>query len=153
MDKKIREGRAVDLFGLEVPDWAAHIMKNIRLFNELDKMNPYGAFTGVGNYLGNFEGDRPNRVNVSGAARALAFTTGLRVTYASEEKTIKGEAFALSNKLGEVKKLYNRARREGDTANMQRMEAQAKEIHRKLSDLNASMNDVRLRKAAQQQQR
>lgn len=148
MERKIREGRTVDMFGLPVPDWAAHILKNIRLLNEMDRLNPFDAFTGVGNYLGTFKGERPNRIEAEQGIRVLGTLTGLKGVPISEAKAIRGEQFKLNGKMQETRRNYNKAVRAGDTANMQNMEQQGRDIQQQLSDLQRRLNEYRQRQAA-----
>ena len=147
LGRKIREGQTKDVLGIDVPDWFAHILKNLRLVGELDRLNPYGAFTGVGNYLGNFKGERPNRTETDQALRVLRTLTGLADYPVDARQVVRGEMIGLKKDLVQSRQNMSRAVREGDTSNIERMQERQSEISKEMMQAAKRLNEIN-RKAA-----
>ena len=83
--RQIEKGQSRDIFGIGMPQWSAHILRNIRLITEIDNLNPtfFGAFpdgiwTSVGRARGTWTAERPHRQEAPVAWRWEKFLIGGR---------------------------------------------------------------------------
>jgi len=79
LGREIDRGQTVEMFGVEVHPRLQHLLRNLRLVNEIDKMNPGGLWTEIWERTGNAtEGaGRPHRREASGMERGLKQLVGL----------------------------------------------------------------------------
>ncbi len=75
----IEDGTVRDLFGIPAPRRAIHIVNNLRLVTEIDRIDPGGLWTKIGQQMGWWEEGRPHRWTAPGVDRATRFLAGLNV--------------------------------------------------------------------------
>ncbi len=141
-EEKIRKGEVKDVFGYTMPDWAAHAVQNVRLFTELDRLNPWGAFTQFGIWRGSFTKDRPHRQEAPGAERFARFMFGFNIYGVDNADVLRRK---LREKQGEASRLQSQSQtsyRRGQTAEATRRReaaqaasAEARRIAQRLAEV------------------
>ena len=120
--KAISDGQTADIFGFNVPPSIAHIVRNIRLVTELDRLNPGGVFTKIHRSLGysvdveGREGMRPHRNEPNEFYRWTRFLTGvgyqeIDLQDADERKLVYGNTLSY-----QYRARVRAALRQGNTA-------------------------------------
>jgi len=73
-------GAVVGLEGVGVPNSiarrAAHLINNFRLVTEVDRLDPFGAWTKIGQHMGWWENERPHRWTAPGVDRVARLLVG-----------------------------------------------------------------------------
>lgn len=87
-ERKIDDGTVRDLFGvvfedLGVPNSLArrgiHLLNNLRLVSYIDRADPGGAWTKIGQHMGWWETERPHRFTAEGTDRAVQALLGWNI--------------------------------------------------------------------------
>lgn len=76
---EIEDGTIRDIMGVPVNRRAAHLINNLRLVTEADRMDPGGLWTKIGQKMGWWTDERPHRWTAPGPERATRFFTGLNI--------------------------------------------------------------------------
>jgi hypothetical protein len=79
MGRKIDNGEVRDIFGISVNPRIAHGIRNIRFVTEIDRLNPGGLFTKLGQIRGHWKEERPHRREAPGLYRGMRALTGMSV--------------------------------------------------------------------------
>lgn len=78
--RDIEDGTVRDLFGVPVNRRVLHLVNNLRLVSEVDRLDPGGLWTKIGQQLGYWEGDeRPHRWTAPEGDRWMRTLSGLNV--------------------------------------------------------------------------
>jgi len=75
--RELDSGEWRDLFGVPMPPRVNHLVRNIRLLNEIDRLNPGNLWTKVGQQLNVWEGDRPHRQEADQFSRFAKVLLGM----------------------------------------------------------------------------
>lgn len=146
-DTQIRQGKMRDVFGIEMPDWAAHIVRNIRFINDIDKLNPGGVWTTVGQTFDQFSGDRPHRREVEQTERWIQFFGGARWHGIDAEKELISKVRDSEQRENAWKGNMRRATSKGAIAERKRLERmiEAEQLNRR--EISTRLREVRNRNA------
>ena len=115
-----KDGQQRDLFGLiKGPAWMMHVAQNIRLVNELDRINPGGLFTEWGKDMGWWKGERPHRNEAPQPDRIGRFFTGLNIKAVEPIEELQKKVLKLENDANKLKSLGRRSMRDGNISEAQ----------------------------------
>jgi len=104
-----------EMMGVTMSPTTAGAVGLVRPVRELDRLNPGGVFTKIGNALGTFEGDvRPHRNEPGEAERWLRFGLGLKAYGADPDEANKSKK-ERAKETHRLRKMAMSARREGRT--------------------------------------
>lgn len=76
---EIEDGTIRDVMGIPMNRRAVHLINNLRLVTEVDRMDPWGLWTKIGQAMGWWQDERPHRWTAPGPERATRFFTGLNI--------------------------------------------------------------------------
>ncbi|MCC6798323.1 MAG: hypothetical protein IT366_24635 [Candidatus Hydrogenedentes bacterium] len=117
-----------EMFGASLSPQSAGLINLFRPARELDRLNPGGVFTEIGNATGQFEGDvRPRRNEPGEAERWLRFGTGLKF-YGADPDQANLSRNERAKKAARLRKMAMRAKREGRGGEARYLENQANEV-------------------------
>lgn len=74
--EQMASGQVRDMFGIPMSPRVQHFLRNARILNEFDKLNPGGLWTKIAQATGLTTAERPHRKEASGAQRALKALLG-----------------------------------------------------------------------------
>jgi hypothetical protein len=131
--RAIDEGNVADVFGMTMPPRAAHLIRNVRLISEIDRLNPLGAWNKLGQFFGRFEKDRPHRREVPQGERFLRFFGGLKLSGIEPEKEASGKIFRTRKDMNSALAGARRAQRLGQTAERERFMSRYEDAKAELS--------------------
>jgi len=134
--QKIDSGEIRDVFGISVHPRIAHAARNIRFITEIDRLNPGGLFTKLGQVRGHWRDERPHRREPSGMYRGLRGFTGMSLY---DQKPLK----EMRNEYIRLKIEANKLRREARRSSMRGQMLEAEQLMGRARDKQAGM--VRLR--------
>ena len=142
-EEKIRKGEVKDVFGVTMPDGMAHVVQNIRLFTEFDRLNPFDAFTRFGQWRGSFAKDRPHRQEAPQAERMMRFLFGVNIYGVDNVDVLRRE---LRTKQGEAQRLQRDSQqsfRRGQTDEGRRRREAAQVAAREAVRIASRLSEVR----------
>ena len=109
-----KDGEQRDLFGIiNGPAWMIHPLQNIRLFTELDRLNPGGLFTKVGQWAGWWGEKRPHKNETPEPDRIGRFFTGLNIKAVEPTAELQKKVVKLEKEVNTLKGDARRSQRDG----------------------------------------
>lgn len=144
-------GSAVGLPALDVPNSVArravHLINNFRLVTEVDRLDPGGAWTKIGQHMGWWENERPHRHTAPGVDRAARTLLGWNMKGVKPEEQAQRNAQSAhldSNRaLGQARKAY----REGAHAEARTFMDAARAKAEEARQYQERLNELRRRRA------
>ncbi|MCC6156121.1 MAG: hypothetical protein IT367_20315 [Candidatus Hydrogenedentes bacterium] len=133
LQKELLTGRdfgdlPTEQFGMSLSPQAAGLINLFRPARELDRLNPGGVFTSIGNATGQFEGDvRPRRNEPGELERWTRFGTGIKF-YGADPDAANISKNERAKKAARLRKMAKRAKREGRGGEASYLEDQANEL-------------------------
>lgn len=153
--RAIDQGQMVELMGVNVPPRALHLIRNVRLVGEIDKLNPGDWWTKLweGRGMATEGSGRPHRREAPEMERYARFMTGLNfynVKPADEQKRIILDANKEANKLKGAARV---AHKFGQTAERDQLMQNSKEEMDRARIAAKRLNELRRDKAMQVQEK
>lgn len=144
-------GAVVGLEGVGIPNSVArrvaHLINNFRLVTEVDRLDPGGAWTKLGQYMGWWEGERPHRWTAPGMDRGLRALVGWNMKGVDPEQQAQRNmrtAHLDSNRaLGQARK----AHRQGSYAEAEQFMEAAKAKVAEMDQHKRRLGELRKRRA------
>lgn len=150
--RKIDAGEIRDVFGISTNPRIAHLIRNIRLVTELDRLNPGGIFTELGKVRGHWTDERPHRREPSGAYRALRAATGMSLFDQKPLQEMRNESIRLSIEANKLQREVRRSYAQGQIKEAERLMGRVQEKQRGLINLRARVERYRQGRAREVQE-
>jgi hypothetical protein len=151
--REIEDGTIRDIGGIPVNRRVAHLLNNLRLVGEIDRIDPGGLWTKVGQHMGWWEGERPHRYTAPGAERAVRFFSGLNIKgvapVAEAERRMRDSEREMNSSLSRARW----AIRKGQTYEAEQFLADVQRLGEQQRDAAGRLNELRRRNALVVQQR
>lgn len=145
--REIEDGTIRDVMGFPVNRRAGHLLNNIRLISEIDRTDPGGIFTKIGQRLGYWEGERPHRWTAPGPERATRFFTGLNIKGVVPAEQQERKIRDAEREANAAQSRAQYALRRGQTLEAQEFLDQVKALGEKRKAAAGRLNELRMRNA------
>ena len=142
-ERELAAGQTKDMFGITMPDWVQHIMLNIRLFSEFDRLNPLDAWTELGQWRGSFTKGRPHRLEATHAERWLRFYTGFSTFAINPDQELVKKMRDRQRKMQKELNTASRAVNRGQIDERDSALERAREFRDQFKDLRDRLNERR----------
>lgn len=114
--QEIDKNEYSDVFGIPMPYRMNRFLRNVRLVNEFDRLNPRGAWTYIArDVFQSVENERAHRNEAIEGARWLQFATGMRMFEATPRNDVERNLRDLSGRLDDHESTARRALAQGNT--------------------------------------
>ncbi len=145
--EQIDNGEMRDLFGVPIPPGTPirvlHAIRNIRLFTELDRINPFGAWDWVGkDYFKAWTKDRPHRLEAPEAQRYLESLFGWKTPTVNTVEQLQRETRRLQREYNQATHNAQIAAAKGLTMESKAYADTAKRIAREATETAQRLNEV-----------
>lgn len=151
--REIASGKVVDVMGVPVHPRAAHLVRNIRLISEADRLNPGDIFTKIGQWMGWWEEGRPHRREAKGMERAMRTFLGTNIYTVNPKQEQTSEAARLEMELRKAEGLGKLAGRKGQTLEQEQYGAEAEKLVGQLRGVRSRLEEIRGHEAARKARR
>jgi hypothetical protein len=139
------------LRGKGVPNSVArrvgHLLNNFRLVTEMDKLDPGGAWTKIGQHMGWWEGERPHRWTAPGFDRGMRALVGLNMKGVKVEEQAERNMRTANLDGNAARGKMRKAYREGNLAEARLFFERVQEETVKMQQYKQRLGELRKRRA------
>lgn len=145
--RAIDDGEIRDLAGVPVHPRFAHLIRNIRLVTEFDRLNPAGTWTKIGQKAGFWTSDRPHRDEPNELARWMRFGTGVNVRDVEPIEQVQNQVLRAGSEYRDRMTRARRAYARGQKQEAERLMYTAEKFAAEYKEANQRLRELRRNKA------